>query len=258
MRAIRLFVGARHAGDWLFLPNMSKFAVMASVSKTLKFLPALLLGGFLVSLAWPRLYASWLYLPVDTAIDKYYTSRENPSAQLDALQQRAERAISAHEHHRYHDGLSLLNYLQGIDQDFPLYQRKQALEASIQSAETALSLAPAQPRTWLRIAQARSRLFYPAADVIEPFEMAVLTGRVEPSMFMTRLALGLAYLRSMNDAQKNMVRDQLLLAWKMQPHAVKRALKDKELKMEPVETLLAGTHSVTLQELREVLDGPVR
>ena len=54
-------------------------------------------------------------------------------------------------------------------------------------------MAPAQPRTWLRIAQARSWLRYPPEQVIDALKMAIFTGRVEPSMLLTRLALGLAF-----------------------------------------------------------------
>lgn len=213
---------------------------------------------FLAWLAYPRLHASLVYLPVDTAIKNYYDMREVPSAQLEGLQQRARNAIDIHPHYRYWEGLSLLYYLQAADSDNPLYQRREAFEHSITAAETSLGRAPAQPRTWLRIAQARSWLRYPPEQVIAAYEMAVLTGRVEPSMFVTRLSLGLAYLPRMDSGGRAMVRDQLLLAWGMRKGDVIRALKSGELRFYDIEPLLEGAHDTTLYEIREAAGGVVR
>ena len=183
---------------------------------------------------------------------------EVQSAQLQGLQQRARDAIEINPHHRYHDGLSLLYYLQAADAENPLYQRRQAFENAIAAAESSLALAPAQPRTWLRIAQARSWLRYPPEQVIDALKMAIFTGRVEPSMFMTRLALGLAYLPRMDGEGQAMMRDQVLLAWQLQQRQVARALKAGELRLAAFETLLAGAHETVLDEIREAAGGAAR
>lgn len=231
---------------------------MERVSKSLPILLILLLGGFLVFLAYPRLHASLVYLPVDTAIKNYYDTREVPAAQLEGLQRRAQDAIAILPHHRYWEGLSLLLHLQAVDSGNPLHQRRSAFEQAIEAAETSLELAPAQPRTWLRTAQARAWLRYPPADVIAAYEMAVLTGRVEPSMFSTRLTLGLAYLPRMDAAGRAMVRDQLLLAWGMRRQDVIRAMKSGELRLSDIEPLLQGAHQDVLDEIEEAAGGSVR
>ena len=231
---------------------------MERASKSLQFMALLLLGGFLVFLAYPRLHAALVYLPVDTAIKKYYDTLEVPAGQLEGLQQRAEDAIGILPHYRYWEGLSLLLHLQAADSGNPLYQRRQAFEAAIEAAETSLGHAPAQPRTWLRIAQARAWLRYPPADVIAAYEMAVLTGRVEPSMFSPRLTLGLAYLPRMDAAGRAMVRDQLLLAWGMRRQDVVRALKAGELSLSDIAPLLEGAHQDVLDEIEEAAGGAAR
>lgn len=213
---------------------------------------------FLLYLSYPRLQASLTYLPVDTAIKNYYETREIQPGQLQGLSERAQKAIEAYPHHRYWEGLSLLFYLQAADSDNPLYERRQAFEQSIAAAETSLSRAPAQPRTWLRIAQARSWLRYPPDQVIDAFKMAIYTGRVEPSMFMTRLRLGLAYLARMDSEGQAMMRDQVLLAWSMQPRDLARALKDGTVRMAGIEQLLSGANDTTLEEIREAAGGSVR
>ena len=119
---------------------------------------------------------------------------------------------------------------------------REAFENAIVAAEASLQLAPAQPRTWLRIAQARSWLRYPPEQVIDALKMAIFSGRVEPSMLLTRLALGLAYLPRMDGEGQAMMRDQVLLAWQLQPRELARALKAGELRLAGFVTLLAGAH----------------
>jgi hypothetical protein len=216
-------------------------------------LTSLLLGIialFLVFLAWPRLHASLLYLPVDTAIGKFYETREIPSEQLEGLQQRALDSIVVYPHHRYLEGLSLLYFLEAADSDNLLHRRREAFENAITAAGDSLRRAPAQPRTWLRIAQARAWLRYPPEQVIEALKMAIYTGRVEPSMFMTRLALGLSYLPRMDGEGQAMMRDQVLLAWQLRPNDVRRALREETIKFAAVERLLSGAHEGTLEEIR--------
>jgi hypothetical protein len=212
----------------------------------------------LLYLAYPRLHAALVYLPVDTAINRYYDTGEVQAAQLEGLQQRARAAIEIQPHHRYHDGLSLLYHLEAADPKNPLFQRRAAFESSILAAEASLALAPAQPRTWLRVAQARSWLRYPPEQVIDALKMAIFTGRVEPSMLLTRLALGLAYVPRMDGEGRAMMRDQVLLAWELQPREVTRALRAGELRPAGFETLLAGAHQAVLDEIREAAGGAAR
>ena len=222
--------------------------------------PLLILAAaaFLAWLAWPRLHAALRYLPVDTAINRYYDTSEVRAEQLKGLQQRAGEAIAIHPHHRYWDGLSLLLHLQAADTGNPLHERRRAFEEAILAAEASLRRAPAQPRTWLRIAQARAWLRYPPEQVIEAFKMAVYTGRVEPSMFLARLSLGLAYMPRMDGEGLAMLRDQLLLAWRLRPRLLANALKNGELRMDPVERLLSGAHDTVLEEIREAAGGAAR
>jgi hypothetical protein len=224
----------------------------------LRIIVIFLSSGFLLYLAYPRLQASLLYLPVDTATSNYYDTRETPSGQLQGLRQRAQDSIEIYPHHRYWEGLSLLHYLQAADKQNALHQRRKSFEQSIIAAEASLEIAPTQPRTWLRIAQARAWLRYPPEEVIDAFKMAIYTGRVEPSMFMTRLLLGLAYLPRMDAEGVAMMRDQVLLAWQLQPREVTRALQDRSLRYAGLEQLLSEAHSGVLSEIEESTGGAVR
>ena len=213
---------------------------------------------YTLSLAWPRLQAGLAYLPVDTAISNYWETRDIPSSQLHGLQLRAEKTISIHAHHRYWDGLSFLYYLEGADEDRPLSERRQAFEHAIDAATVSLSRAPSQPRAWFRIARARSWLKYPANEVIAALKMAVYTGRVDPSLFMARLMLGMSYLPRMDEEGVALMRDQALLAWQLQPREVTRALNSGALQFSRIEYLLLGAHSDVLAEMEASLGGAVR
>ena len=152
----------------------------------------------------------------------------------------------------------MLYFLQAADDSNLLHERRQAFENSITAAESSLARGPAQPRTWLRIAQARSWLRYPPDEVIAALKMAIFTGRVEPSMFMTRLRLGLSYLSRMDSEGTSMMRDQVLLAWQFQRGQLLRALKDGTLEMHPIEQLLSGVHNDVLAEIKGRKDGTIR
>jgi hypothetical protein len=88
--------------------------------------------------------------------------------------------------------------------------------------------------------------------------MAIYTGRVDPSLFMARLMLGMSYLTRMDEEGVALMRDQALLAWQLQPRAVTKALKSEALRISQIEYLLAGAHSDVLAEMEASLGGAVR
>ena len=88
--------------------------------------------------------------------------------------------------------------------------------------------------------------------------MAVYTGRVDPSLFMARLLLGMYYLPGMDQEGIALMRDQALLAWQHQPREVTKALKSGALPFSQIEYLLIGAHSDVLAEMEASLDGAVR
>jgi hypothetical protein len=85
-----------------------------------------LLATAVLALSWPRLQAGFRYLPVDIAVDRFYTDRQIPSDRLTVLIRFAGQAINYHDHYRYHDGLSLLHYLRGLDRYTPALERRDA------------------------------------------------------------------------------------------------------------------------------------
>lgn len=214
-------------------------------------LAVLLLGGLLLAAAWPRLQAGVHYLPVDTAIKRYFNSGEIPTAQLAALRERARESIALYDHYRYHDGLSLLNYLQAIDPETAPWLQRPALHRSMSAGLEAVRQAPGKPRTWLRIAHTRAALGMGEAEVVAPLKMSIYTGRVEPTLLVPRLELAYAYLDLLDEETLGLLRDQTLLGWRVSQRDFQRALRAGRLDVLRIESVI-GSHR---QEILTAMGG---
>ena len=84
----------------------------------------LALATCLLLLCWPRLRASFGYLPVDTSIALNWSGAVIPDLQRRALIARAEESLLQHGHYRYYDGLGTLHYLRGLDSALPAAERR--------------------------------------------------------------------------------------------------------------------------------------
>jgi hypothetical protein len=219
---------------------------------------AAVLAVLLLALAWPRLRAALIYLPVNAAIERYYIDGEPPLAALAGLQQRAERSVALHSHQAYWSGLALLYYLQALDGAQPLAAQREAYERSIAAADRSLALAPVQPRTWLFRGLAQNWLSFRDAGVIDSFKMSVYAGRVEPGLLLTRLRLGYARLGQLDEEARGLLRDQTMLAWRLQPREVTLALKRGELDLARVANLFGPADADVLQEMKETLGEDAR
>lgn len=211
----------------------------------------------LLSLSWPRLQASFTYLPVDTAIAKYFANREIPSGQLNGLIERARQAIARHDHYRYHDGLSVLYYLRGLDTRSPTLARRPAFEQALMEAEKVVSAAPARSVAWQRIARTHALLGHDSGQIMAALKMSIYAGRVEPALFIGRLELGYRYLASLDDELLGLLRDQTLLTWKLQPRELTAALREQRIDRQGVETVLGGRNDGVLKDM-EASIGVVR
>ncbi len=232
---------------------------MTAKSKMSRYTLILIIGVsalILLSLSWPRLRASLRYLPVDTAISKYWETREADTGQLDALIVRAQESIALHDHYRYWGGLSELQILSGQDMAKPYWQRRQVLEQAIVSATEVVERAPAKPRAWLRIARTRAFLGYPPAEIIPAWKMSILTGRVEPTLMVVRLELGVRYFNGLDDEAVLLLRDQAVLTWAVHRREVLKRLGNGSLDIALMREVLAGRHADIIAEMEAHLGKP--
>jgi len=226
-------------------------------SRTNRYLSIALVGFIAVALlilAWPRFLASYRYLPVDIAIQRYFSTRVIPSDRLPVLIGFAGAAIGHHDHYRYHDGLSLLYLLRAMDINTPALERIDAYRASESEAMAALERAPAQPAAWLRLAAIRWTLHDEPETVLAPWKMSIFTGRMDSSLFSQRIEIGLVYREDMDAEAAAMLRDQLLLAWRMQPSSVMNVLALRDRGLAVTRELIANTDPSALAEMETWLE----
>ncbi len=213
-----------------------------------------LLAIAVLALSWPRFQASFRYLPVDIAINRYYTDHEIPSYRLPVLVEFSRQAIERHDHYRYHDGLSLLHYLQALDPYTPALERRPAYRLAESEAMISLQQAPAQPATWLRLATVRWVLHDEPETIIQPWKMSIFTGRTYSSLLAYRVDMGLSQREFMDAEAVAMLRDQLLLAWRAQRSLLVRVLARRDRNLTMTRELLAETDPVALSEMETWLE----
>ena len=216
-------------------------------------LAAVLALGTLV-LAWPRLQASVRFLPVDHAIADYHETREIPSHRMLTLIGFAGEAIALHDHYRYHDGLSFLHYLRGLDIYTPALERRDAYRAAEAEAIEAVRRAPAQPEAWLRIATVRSILRDEPEAVLEPWRMSIFTGRTHSTLMAPRVGIALPYLEFLDAEGRSMLRDQMLLAWSLKPVELLRELRARDPRLARSRELLEPIAPAALAEMEERIE----
>lgn len=216
--------------------------------------PIGLLAVFLLLLAWPRLLASVRYLPVERAIAGYHATGAIPSARLPALIGFAAEAIGRHDDYRYHEGLGTLHLLRAMDFATPALERRAAYVSAMEATEEALRRAPARPSAWLRLAAVRWILHEENDAIVEAWKMSVFTGRMHSALFANRVEIGLAHYDYLDAEGRAMLRDQLLLAWRLRPGPLVQVLQRRDGNLRLTRRLLADSAPVALAEIEQSVE----
>jgi hypothetical protein len=202
-------------------------------------------------LAWPRLHAAVRYLPVESALQQYYSTNVIPSDRLLVLVRFAEHAIEIDDHHRYHNGLSLLHFLRAIDPATAALERHDAYVLSEDSAENSLARNPAQSSIWLRLSNIRWILHEEPDQILQPWKMSLFTSRTDTSQYAQRIEIGLSFWSFLDQEGIAMLRDQLFRAWVQQPGSLIKVLVRRDPALGVTRTLIGDTDPVALQEMED-------
>jgi len=205
-------------------------------------------------LAWPRLRASYRYLPVDIALQRYFKTQQLASDRLPVLIGFAEQALTYHDHYRYHDGLSLLHLLRALDVNTLALQRRDEYVAAAAEARASLERAPARSAVWFRLANIYWILHEEPETILAPWKMSIFTGRTDSTLVSGRVELGLAFRQSMDEEGIAMLRDQLLLCWRMQPGRLIRVLSVRDNRLAATRQLIENTDPLALAEMETWLE----
>lgn len=213
-----------------------------------------LVSALVLYLSGPRFLANVRYLPVSTALDRYYSDNQIPSDRLTVLIRFANEAISRHDHYRFHDGLSQLHFLRGYDVQTPARERRAAYRSAEAEAVESLRQAPAQSAVWLRLATVRWVLRDEPENIIDPWKMSVFTGRTYSTLYSRRVEIGLAFLQQLDEEGRAMLRDQVRLAWKLRPGGLMQVLTRRDPGLVVMRELLAAGDPQVITEMEEWLE----
>ena len=74
------------------------------------------------------------------------------------------------------------------------------------------------------------------------FKMSILTGRVEPTLMLSRLELGFRQLPVMDEEAIRLLRDQALLTWANQKRPMQKRIESGHLNIKQLIELLSETN----------------
>jgi hypothetical protein len=200
-------------------------------------------------LAWPRLQASIRYLPVEIGIERYLATGDIPTERLPVLIRFSKEAIEHQDHYRYHDGLSQLHLMRAVDLQTPARERRDAYLAAASEAQQSLQRAPAQPITWLRLARLRWILRKEHQTVVEAWKMSVFSGRTTITLLKQRVEIGLAYRAALDEEGVAMLRDQILLAWRLIPGPLVNMLSTRDRNLNVTRPLIKDSDPAALADI---------
>lgn len=217
-----------------------------------------LVALYLSYLSWPRLRSSLTYLPVESAISAHWQGQTIKGDRFQALIETANESVRILDDVRFHRGLSLLHYLYYLHlatAGAAKEVKDDSLRMSQRVTEGALRRAPARPELWLRLASIRSQLGEDARRVLGALTMSMLVAPVEPHLSVNRVQIGLRYANHADAETLSMLRDQVLLAWKMSRVELTARIKSGAIEFREIRALLQAEHYDKLEEMENVI-GP--
>lgn len=218
----------------------------------------LAVGLWLVITAWPRLGPSVAYLPVEKALSRHWSGEPIEPEQLSALAARAETILARRSVPRVHEGAAILRYFDAATPGHSPGERAMRLQDARAHTRASLASSPLQPAAWLRLAILRDALGETPARIADALALSVYSGRVEPSLLLTRLQWLLAYRQHIAAEDLRLLPDQALLTWHSQPKALLQAILSGDIAYAQLADILARHQPAALDAIDEALAPLVR
>ena len=92
------------------------------------------------------------------------------------------------------------------------------------------------------LAGARAGVFlaYSEEQITAALKMSILTGRVEPTLMLARLELGLRYLPGLDEEAILLLRDQVVLTWELHQRQMLQGIESGSLDFDLLRVVLSG------------------
>lgn len=169
---------------------------------------------FVLALSVPRLRASLSVLPADAVQSRYAQTGEFPTASMGYLTDVLVSGIENHDDPAYWAQLGLIHFIRAESASDDQARGKD-LALALQATGSALARAPVAPDLWLRMAIIRASLEEPSSEVVAAWRLSIDTGRVEPSLAVKRVELGLIYFSALSTEDRLQLLDQARIGWEM-------------------------------------------
>ena len=210
-----------------------------------------LAAAVLIALAVPRLLASLSVLPSAPTLNRLQSLEPVEERHLERLVRNQRRALIWQAGGRTWTDLGLAQLLLAERLGDADPRSQQSFAAAQRALIEGLSVAPANPFAWSRLAYAEAVLSGWSERAISALRMAFITGPYEPRLLWPRLRLALAAWPYIQPADHEMVLHQLRQAWAADPEAL-TALVIQQDRVEVARMALAGS-SEDVRALETVL-----
>lgn len=202
-------------GDIIRINGIGVFNVMRKVTAAAL---CLLLGAAILFLGVPRTIAAFAVLPGNQALREIQERKPVGDEDLVVLADSRERALLWAEAGRTWTDLALAQLLRAFAEGETGRHKAELVEKAIASLKSGLRLAPARPHAWTRLAYAQFLAGEPLPTVSATLRMALLTATYEPRLVFARLELCLRAWRYFEPQDRDLILQQVRLAWRTAPH----------------------------------------
>ena len=179
-------------------------------------LPLLLAVGLLY-LGAPRTIAAFVSLPGNALLERIQIGESLSARDLEILIVSRERALAWVEAGRVQTELALAQLVlakaSGEDGGYD----QAGVARAIESLRAGLARAPARPYAWTRLALAELESGGPSPALAKPLEMALITARYTPRLLFVRLDLSLIAWPYFEPDTRELVFEQIRIAWNRSP-----------------------------------------
>jgi len=180
-----------------------------------RYLP-LLFGMALALYAAPRLVESLIHLPGDSTLGQMENSMEVQQAGLEVLIQSREMSSAVSESGEGWNEISMARIHLANKQPEGSPQRGEIMAQALEAQQTALSLQPANPHAWLRLAYINVKLEQ-KGKAAAAMDMSYRTGPYELQLAEYRLSMSAYLWENLGDDTRMMVYEEARLLQEQKP-----------------------------------------
>ncbi len=214
----------------------------------------LLFSVCLLVIAWPRSRAALDFLPAKYALEKINKNEVLEEEDIATALEQTEQSAGIFADPRYSEGMSQLLLLDAQNNESLEATGKESLALAKESAEQALSLAPANALLWYRLAVLNGLLNASPDEIKKALLMSMMTGPNEMGIMLPRLHMSLVLFALFEDDDKEQVINQIITVWTLSPAEFLPIVKNNIALMDAIKSLLTPRHTTELSEMEKALE----